>query len=65
VMRELARDGMTMCVVTHEMAFAADVAHRVLFMDGGRVLEEGPPSQVLKAPQHPRAREFLARLLNH
>ncbi|MBF5046023.1 amino acid ABC transporter ATP-binding protein [Aggregicoccus sp. 17bor-14] len=65
VMRELARDGMTMCVVTHEMAFAADVAHRVLFMDGGRVLEEGPPSQVLRAPQHPRAREFLARLLNH
>ena len=65
VMRELARDGMTMCVVTHEMGFAADVAHRVLFMDAGQVLEEGPPAQVLKAPQHPRAREFLARLLKH
>ena len=65
VMRELARDGMTMCVVTHEMGFAADVAHRVVFMDAGQVLEEGPPAQVLKAPQHPRAREFLARLLKH
>ncbi len=63
VMRELARDGMTMCVVTHEMGFAADVAHRVVFMDAGQVLEEGPPAQVLKAPQHPRAREFLSRLL--
>lgn len=63
VMRELARDGMTMCVVTHEMGFAADVAHRVVFMDAGQVLEQGPPAQVLKAPQHPRAREFLARLL--
>jgi polar amino acid transport system ATP-binding protein len=65
VMRELARDGMTMCVVTHEMGFAAEVAHRVVFMDAGQVLEEGPPSQVLKAPQHARAREFLARLLRH
>jgi len=65
VMRELARDGMTMCVVTHEMGFAAEVAHRVVFMDAGQVLEEGPPAQVLKAPQHPRAREFLARLLKH
>ena len=65
VMRELARDGMTMCVVTHEMGFAAEVAHRVVFMDAGQVLEEGPPAQLLKAPQHPRAREFLARLLKH
>jgi polar amino acid transport system ATP-binding protein len=65
VMRELARDGMTMCVVTHEMGFAADVAHRVVFMDAGQVLEQGAPAQLLKAPQHPRAREFLARLLKH
>jgi len=63
VMRELAREGMTMCVVTHEMGFAADVAHRVLFMDGGRVVEEGTPQQVLREPRQPRTREFLARLL--
>jgi ABC-type polar amino acid transport system ATPase subunit len=63
VMRELARDGMTMCVVTHEMGFAAEVAHRVVFMDGGRVVEQGPPTQLLRDPQHPRAKEFLARLL--
>ncbi|MCP3098123.1 amino acid ABC transporter ATP-binding protein [Myxococcus sp. K15C18031901] len=63
VMRELAREGMTMCVVTHEMGFAADVAHRVLFMDGGRVVEQGSPQQVLRDPQQPRTREFLARLL--
>ncbi|MCK8502425.1 amino acid ABC transporter ATP-binding protein [Myxococcus fulvus] len=63
VMRTLAREGMTMCVVTHEMGFAADVAHRVLFMDAGKVVEEGSPQQVLREPQHPRTREFLARLL--
>ena len=63
-MRDLARDGMTMCVVTHEMAFAEEVAHRVLFLDSGRILEEGPPGQVLRNPQQPRTREFLARVLN-
>ncbi|MBU8894210.1 ectoine/hydroxyectoine ABC transporter ATP-binding protein EhuA [Corallococcus sp. H22C18031201] len=63
VMRELAREGMTMCVVTHEMGFAADVAHRVLFLDGGRVVEEGTPQQVLREPKQPRTREFLSRLL--
>lgn len=64
VMRELAREGMTMCVVTHEMTFAEDVAHRVLFMDAGRVLEEGPPSELLRNPKNPRTREFLGRLLH-
>jgi ABC-type polar amino acid transport system ATPase subunit len=63
-MRDLARNGMTMCVVTHEMAFAEEVAHRVLFLDSGRILEEGPPDQVLRNPQQPRTREFLARVLN-
>ncbi len=62
-MRALAADGMTMCVVSHEMAFAAEVAHRAVFMDEGRIVEEGPPAQVLQNPQEPRTREFLARLL--
>jgi polar amino acid transport system ATP-binding protein len=64
VMRDLARDGMTMMVVTHEMAFARDVADRVVFMDGGVVVEEGTPDEVLGAPQHPRTRDFLFRVLN-
>jgi polar amino acid transport system ATP-binding protein len=65
VMRELAREGMTMCVVTHEMAFAEDVAHRVLFMDAGLISEEGPPRELLRNPKNPRTREFLGRLLRH
>jgi polar amino acid transport system ATP-binding protein len=64
-MRSLAAEGMTMCIVTHEMGFAQEVAHRVLFMDEGLFLEEGPPQQVLRNPTHPRAREFLARVLQH
>jgi polar amino acid transport system ATP-binding protein len=60
VMRDLARDGMTMMVVTHEMGFAREVADRVVFMDGGVVVEEGPPSEVLTAPSHERTRRFLA-----
>jgi len=63
VMRELAARGMTMCVVTHEMRFAEEVAHRVCFLDEGRILEEGPPRKVFSAPTHPRTREFLARVL--
>lgn len=59
----LARDGMTMCIVTHEMSFAREVAHRVLFLDAGRVLEEGPPDEVLVSPRHRRTREFLERFL--
>lgn len=64
VMRQLADEGMTMLVVTHEMAFARDVADRVLFMDGGVIVEEGPPSQVISAPREHRTRTFLQRVLD-
>ena len=64
VMRKLAEDGMTMMVVTHEMAFARDVADRVVFMDGGVVVEQGPPQEVLGAPRHERTRSFLSRILD-
>ena len=63
VMRNLARDGMTMIVVTHEMAFAREVADRVIFMDGGDFVEEGPPAQCLVNPQDERTRRFLERIL--
>lgn len=59
VMRQLAASGMTMIVVTHEMGFARDVADRVVFMHGGRIIEQGPPSEVLGNPQHERTRAFL------
>ncbi|RJL25166.1 amino acid ABC transporter ATP-binding protein [Bailinhaonella thermotolerans] len=64
VMRKLAQDGMTMLVVTHEMAFARDVADHVVFMDGGVIVEEGPPDRVIGDPQHPRTRTFLKRVLD-
>ena len=64
VMRRLAQDGMTMIVVTHEMSFAREVADRVAFMDGGVIVEEGPPAQVIGSPQHERTRTFLARVLD-
>ena len=63
VMRALAEDGMTMVVVTHEIRFAQEVADRVLFLDHGKILEEGPAKQVLTTPQHARTREFLRRIL--
>jgi polar amino acid transport system ATP-binding protein len=59
VMRDLADDGMTMMIVTHEMGFAREVADRVVFMDGGVVVEEGPPGEVLAAPRNERTRRFL------
>lgn len=62
--RDLAREGMTMMVVTHEMAFARDVASRVIFMDDGAVCEEGTPAEIFANPQKLRTREFLARVLN-
>ncbi|KNX36587.1 amino acid ABC transporter ATP-binding protein [Luteipulveratus halotolerans] len=62
VMRELAQDGMTMIVVTHEMSFARGVADRVIFMDAGVVVESGPPLEVIDRPQHERTRAFLSRL---
>ncbi|TLP66076.1 amino acid ABC transporter ATP-binding protein [Microbispora triticiradicis] len=64
VMRQLAEDGMTMLVVTHEMGFAREVADRVVFMDGGVIVEDGPPEQVIADPQHERTREFLRRVLH-
>jgi polar amino acid transport system ATP-binding protein len=65
VMKTLAEDGMTMLVVTHEMGFASNVATRVVFMDGGVIVEQGPPSQVISAPQEERTRSFLSSVLNH
>ena len=64
VMRQLAEDGMTMVVVTHEIRFAQEVADRVLFLDHGKILEEGPARQVLTTPQHARTQEFLKRVLS-
>jgi polar amino acid transport system ATP-binding protein len=63
VIEGLARTGTTMVVVTHEIGFARRVADQVVFMDDGRVVEQGPPEQVLDAPQHERTRAFLARVL--
>jgi polar amino acid transport system ATP-binding protein len=65
VMKTLAEEGMTMLVVTHEMGFASNVATRVVFMDGGVIVEQGPPSQVITAPQEDRTRSFLSGVLNH
>ena len=65
VMQSLAQDGMTMLVVTHEMGFAKGVADRVVFMDGGVIVEQGPPSQVISAPVEERTRAFLSSVLNH
>ncbi|HEY7595887.1 MAG TPA: amino acid ABC transporter ATP-binding protein [Actinophytocola sp.] len=64
VMRRLADEGMTMLVVTHEMQFAREVADRVLFMDDGVIVEQGPPEQVIGNPQEQRTRTFLSRVLN-
>ncbi len=62
-MRDLASQGLTMIVVTHEIGFAREAADRVVFMDGGKVVEEGTPEQVLENPQHPRTRSFLSRFI--
>ncbi len=63
VMKSLARDGMTMIVVTHEMGFAREVGSRVIFMDGGKIVEEGTPSDIFDRPQSDRLRSFLAKVL--
>jgi polar amino acid transport system ATP-binding protein len=65
VIRALARDGMTMMIVSHEMAFVREVATRVVFLDGGRVVETGIPAKVLDAPDSPRVREFMGKILRH
>jgi polar amino acid transport system ATP-binding protein len=63
VIRELAAAGMTMLIATHEMAFARDIAHRVVFLDGGVILEQGPPERIFSAPEHPRTQQFLQRII--
>ncbi|WP_339205202.1 amino acid ABC transporter ATP-binding protein [Paenibacillus sp. FSL K6-3182] len=63
VMRKLAQNGMTMVIVTHEMGFAREVGDRLLFMDGGCIVEEGVPLKVFQNPQHPRTQDFLAKVL--
>lgn len=63
VMKDLAKEGMTMVVVTHEMGFAREVADRVIFMDGGYVVEEGKPEDIFSNPQHNRTKEFLDKVL--
>ncbi|MGH7826489.1 MAG: amino acid ABC transporter ATP-binding protein [Candidatus Binatia bacterium] len=65
VMTDLAREGMTMVVVTHEMGFARRVAHRIIFMDEGQVIEEAKPETFFAAPQSPRAKQFLSKILTH
>lgn len=64
VMKGLAAEGMTMIVVTHEMGFAREVADRVVFFDGGKIVEMGPPAQIFSAPEHPRTRQFLQSVLH-
>ena len=63
VMKELAAEGMTMVVVTHEMGFAREVSDRVMFMDGGKIVEQGTPDEVFGNPKHPRLQEFLSKVL--
>jgi polar amino acid transport system ATP-binding protein len=64
VIRDLARQGMTMLIATHEMGFAREIAGRVAFVDGGRILEAGAPEQIFSAPREPRTREFLQRIID-
>ena len=64
VMRGVVADGLTVLVVTHELGFAREVADRVVFMDAGRIIEAGPPRQVLSDPTHPRTRDFIAAVLS-
>ena len=63
VMKDLAAEGMTMMVVTHEMGFAREVGDNLVFMDGGVIVEEGKPAQVLADPQHERTQSFLSKVL--
>ena len=63
VIKELADEGMTMLIATHEMGFARDIANRVCFLDEGRILEQGPPERIFTSPEHPRTRQFLQRII--
>jgi polar amino acid transport system ATP-binding protein len=63
VIKELADEGMTMLIATHEMGFARDIADRVCFLDAGRILEQGPPEKIFTSPEHTRTRQFLQRII--
>ena len=63
VMKDLAKEGMTMVVVTHEMGFAREVGDRILFMDGGKIVEQGTPDEIFKNPKNPRTIDFLSKVL--
>ena len=65
VMKDLAEEGMTMVIVTHEMGFAREVADRVIFMDQGYILEEGDPKEIFTAPKSDRCKEFLDKVINN
>jgi glutamate transport system ATP-binding protein len=65
VMRQLARDGMTMLVVTHEMGFAREVCDRIVFIDAGEIVEEGPPDEFFSSARSPRAKEFVDKIIHH
>jgi polar amino acid transport system ATP-binding protein len=64
VIRDLAAGGMTMLIATHEMGFARDIADRVCFLDGGSILEQGPPERIFSAPENPRTGAFLQRIID-
>jgi polar amino acid transport system ATP-binding protein len=64
VMRELAREGMTMLIATHEMEFARQVSNRIVVMVDGAIIEQGPPEQIMRTPEHERTRRFLSAVLN-
>ena len=64
VIRELAAEGMTMVIATHEMGFARDIAHRVCFLDNGVLLEQGPPAEIFSNPREERTRQFLQRIVD-
>ena len=65
VIKDLAKEGMTMAIVTHEMDFAKEIADRVIFMDEGKIVEVASPEQMFNAPAHERTKSFLARILHH
>ena len=64
VIRELAATGMTMLIATHEMGFAREIANRVCFLDGGQIVEVGPPDEIFRAPREERTRQFLQRIID-
>ena len=65
VMEDLAREGRTMLVVTHEIGFARHVGDRMIFMDGGKIVEDRPPEEMIASPENPRTRQFLGSILHH